>query len=210
MIVALGTVILILVLTLSITYDYDLQFVREVLPSISRLEPHPVNQSINGFFSRLLTSNKFTNPLSNAPEFAHTVIFITSSGLMIICVILTYLKWLGKTQPQDADFLSTLIIVSVVISPLAWENLYILLVAPLLMLLRYWPAFNRRTRFLLVVAAILINVQRLWDPYVNAPERFPYAAYLGLFMSLAMYGAFVLLVITGFIRTKFVPLQPIP
>lgn len=166
-----------------------------VLPYISRLESHPVNQSLNGFFSRLLVSSEYTMPWLDNPQFARILILLMTLALIMVCLYYSWNVYRAQTVGDEASaaFYSMLIIVMVVVSPLAWENLYILLLFPVLFTARHWRSLSRSNKVIFVLALGLMTVQRLWDPFVNAPRSYPILRGLPLLMSLGLYGALIML-----------------
>ncbi|MFN8529729.1 MAG: glycosyltransferase family 87 protein [Anaerolineae bacterium] len=188
--------------TLPWTLNYDRLFVTEVLPFLSRPQAHPVNQSLNGFFSRILTSNVFSVNWIDDPSLSRLFTLGSSAlltGAALIGVLLRSRErnlHTPESIPVTADEVGRslrpyvmLIAVSVVISPLAWENLYVLMVAPLLLLLFQWRQSSQMARWLTVIAITLMVVQRIWAVHGENPQFVPALAQLTLLMSLGLYGA---------------------
>jgi Glycosyltransferase family 87 len=182
---------LVVILTLPIYRDYLTSYINEVLPALAESQPHPVNQSFNGFFSRLFTSSVFTIPLINTPNLVYPMTMFASIVLVSVNSMMAWKIW---HISHGADLLlSSLMITSVVISPLAWENLYVLLLLPYIVISRY--TLTRLQFGMLILSIGLIFAQRLWNPFVNAPTAYPQLQNLGLLMSAGLFGAIILLIL---------------
>jgi len=168
-----------------------LEYLTIIFPTLTTPTPHPVNQSLNGFFSRLFTQNNFTIPLFDMPNFVRISVLITS---LILVGIVTFKCFLLYRKPRIASLESSLcfsqiITLIVVTSPLAWENFYILLIFPILILYLKQRYLEKKDMKLFIGSILLITAQRLWDPYINSPFSFPNLHYFSIFMSLGLYGA---------------------
>lgn len=191
---ALSTVIATILITAPAVYTCLMAYPTVMIQKLSTAVPHPVNQSINGFFSRLFTETQFTVPLWNAPELVNIFTWISSLVILIIVTISMMVASRKYVQKASDDLLfGQLVTVMVVISPLAWENFYLLLVFPILAIFRRWNTLSRSQRYLFVTSFLLITAQRLWDPFVNSPTDFPALRHFPLLMSLGLYGALILL-----------------
>lgn len=166
-----------------------------VLPSLAKPEPHPVNQSLNGFFSRLLTRNDYTIPILDMPGSVWIGVSIASLILLGIimheCVVVFRKTNLRRTE--SLLLFGQVITLMVVISPLAWENFYILLLFPILVLYSKRDYLGWVHVRILVGSFLLITAQRFWDPFVNSPSSYAYLRHFSVLMSLGLYGALLLL-----------------
>lgn len=186
-------VFLALIILASIPFMKDqlLEYLTIIFPTLTTPAPHPVNQSLNGFFSRLFTQNNFTIPLVDIPDFVRIGVLLTS---LILVGIVAYKCFLLYKKPKIASLESSLcfsqiITLIVVTSPLAWENFYVLLIFPTLLLYLEQRNLGKKDMKLFIGSILLITAQRLWDPYINSPFSFPYLHYFSIFMSLGLYGA---------------------
>jgi hypothetical protein len=171
-------------------------YLSSVLPTLMRPQPHPVNQSLNGFFSRLLVSSPYSVPLHQSPELARYLSAGTSL-LLLGFVVVVMLRQRARTDPRirNPAFFGLAITASAIASPLAWESLYILLAFSIVLAVVQWRMFSRMQKGMAMMAFCLFTIQRLWDPFVNAPELFPGLRHLPLLMSLGLFGALILLLL---------------
>jgi len=179
------------------TYDYNLLYLTEVMPHLSQPQAHAVNQSLNGFFSRILTDNVFSTAWVNAPTLSR-LLTLAASGVMGVFSLLVVFRGVRPVQSSLRQHLYAyllLITISVIVSPLAWENLYVLLVIPLLALFSDWRDLTLWQRRFVLLSAALMTVQRVWAPYGETPGAFLWAHDLTLLMSLGLYGAFFLIIV---------------
>jgi alpha-1,2-mannosyltransferase len=155
--------------------------------------PHLVNQSLNGFFSRLFTANAFTEPLVAADP-ASVLILVRVATLTILSWVFAELAVRRRKLDRNADLsLGALITLFVIVSPFAWESLYLLLLFPVLALLRRKDQLGVQGKVYLVLSIALISAQRLWNPFTNAPADYPLLRLASPLMSLGLYGALLLL-----------------
>lgn len=187
------TIAAVVLITLPWTLEYNLIYVRDVLPSLSTPQAHPVNQSVNGFFSRILTQSVFSNGWVDQPDLSKTFTFVVSGMLAVWGFWAVYRDQRRPERDTDAyhhlNAYLLLLVISVVISPLAWENLYVLLAAPVLLLLFGWRSASQTGRILTIAAIALMIIQRWWAFHGEAPQTFPVLRDFSLLMSLGLYGA---------------------
>jgi hypothetical protein len=172
----------------------DLHAFFAIVPArLSQPMPHLVNQSLNGFFSRLFTVNAFTEPLAAAGSASVSLLVRIAAAAVAAWVILE-LAVRRRDLHRHADLsLGALLTLLLVVSPFAWENMYLLLLFPVLALLRRQDQLGARGRQALVLVIALVSSQRLWDAFTNAPADFPGLRRASLLMSLGLYGALLLL-----------------
>jgi hypothetical protein len=172
----------------------DLQAFFAIVPArLSQPMPHLVNQSLNGFFSRLFTANAFTEPLAAADP-ASVLLLVRLAGAAVAVWVALQLAIRRRELHRHADLsLGALLTLLLLVSPFAWENLYLLLLFPILALLRRQDRLGVRGRQALVLVIALISSQRLWDAFTNAPADFPGLRQASLLLSLGLYGALLLL-----------------
>lgn len=174
--------------------DEWISFIATVPVRLATPMAHPVNQSLNGFLSRLLTLNPFTIPLWDAgPDLVLTL--ASAGGLGIVAGVALVLIRCGPDLLREQAGLSfgALTVASLLVSPFAWENLYLLCLFPLLVLALRWASLGQGARIAVVASAVLIEAQRLWDPFTNAPQDHAGLRHFGLGMSLGFYGGILLL-----------------
>ena len=167
-------------------------YLNGTLPSFSFPEPHPVNQSLNGFFSRLFTDSIFFVPLYDSHVLSRvTTLLATFIVLGVVLKQLWSLRNADLSAGRDTIF-GMLICAMVIIAPLAWESFYLVLLFPLITMGRRWPVLSRPQRCLFVMSVLLIDLQRAWDPFVNSPFDYPHLRSLSPLVSLGLYGALAL------------------
>ncbi len=181
------------VITLPFFRDDLAAFFATVPQRLSQPMPHLVNQSLNGFFSRLFTTNAFTEPVvALDPVGVLTLVKVVS--LVVFFWVLALLVLRRRELDRNADLsFGALITLPVIVSPFSWENFYLLLLFPILALVRRQHLIGTAAKGAIVLSVALISAQRLWDPFTNAPADFPALRAASPLMSLGLYGAFILL-----------------
>ncbi len=187
---------LVVLITLPATLDYNVIYVRDVLPFLSTLQPHPVNQSLNGFFGRLLTDSVFADGWVSTPDLARTVTLAASAALVgwSFWAVVRSQHRHPADMPRNLSTYLLLLLISIIVSPRAWENLYVLVVAPVLLLIFGWRTSPRSVRILTAAAVALMLIQRVWAFHGESPQLSPQLAAFPLVMSLGLYGALCLCV----------------
>lgn len=187
-IVTVGSVVL---LTLPFLAGQMVNYIQVALPDSTRLNAHTANQSISTFFTRLFYRNEYTFALFDSPTLVR--IFSIAMGLLLLSLSF-YTVYRSNQHSDKANSLSfsLFLITMVLTAPLAWENLFIFLVVPILLLLYSWRQLTNASRIIVIVGLVLLTVQRIWAPYGLTPSDYPALRSLTLLMSLALYGALLL------------------
>lgn len=132
-------------------------YVYEEAPSNSaRYVVFPTNHSLWGMTSRLLIDNRWVEPVVDAPQVAQGI-NITLCGLVV--GVLTLGLWrLPNAFSQDMGF-AAVCVAMLLLSPLTWQNAFVLLVLPLGVLLRALQRHpTRRLRLTLLLLFILLTI----------------------------------------------------
>ncbi|MCU0480236.1 MAG: DUF2029 domain-containing protein [Anaerolineae bacterium] len=188
------TIIILNFITILFFPDAFLNFIHILLMGSNQLNPHPANQSLGAFLARILTTNSYSYPLLNAKELAQMIHY----GMIAIGIISTFAilyQYANKTKFSSLLGFNIIFILVVLISPLSWENFYVLLVIPFVSLISYWQHLTRPMRWAIIVAIGLIITQRGWALYGSDPELFLWLKSYTLLMSLGFYGAFILYIV---------------
>ena len=159
-----------------------IEFITRVLPAISAPEAshaHPVNQGLKGFMMRLLVANDWTFTVLNAPRLAQILTFIIS---LLLTGFFIY-RTLSSSRERNEEFHWVMALgLSIILSPLAWESLFVLLLLPLALLIvrgAWRPA---------VFVSALVIAQRFLDVFANNPEAIPLLKWVSPLVSLAFMG----------------------
>jgi len=118
------------------------------------------NQSINGFFSRLFTSNKWSAPIYVNPDYGKYLTIITS---ILVVLVSAYITWLSyqKYRGQAIDHLMLIALPAIfLVAPWSWGHHLTYVLPPIILLLNSrceWNIMNKFIYFVLVfsTAAIL-------------------------------------------------------
>ncbi len=160
-----------------------MQYLTVVLPGLSSLPArlaHPVNQGLAGFFLRLLAPNDWTRPIWNGPALVRPLTLATGA---LLTLAVTAVHW-RAAPPDEARFWGALTAVLVVVSPVAWESTFALLLVP------YSLAFRSgRPPAPLVASWVLVATQRGLDGFANDPSGHTWQRAVPPLSSLALYGA---------------------
>jgi alpha-1,2-mannosyltransferase len=191
LVVTVVTMVGIALLTLPLLIGQIVNYVQVALPDSTRLNAHTANQSISAFFTRLFYPNEYTFAVLDSSTLVR--ILTIAVGLLLLGQAL-YAAYVSGQRSNKANTLSfsLLLITMVLTAPLAWENLYVFVVIPILLLLSSWQQLSNSTRIALIVGLVLITTQRFWAPYGLTPGDYPSLRGLTLLMSLALYGALLL------------------
>ncbi len=190
LVMALSLSIVGLGISLAPLWGQWMNYFQIALPDSTRLVSHPANQSISAFFSRLLVASPFTNPLIVSSSLAR----VAATGAALLLLAISSIATYRTSRDNRAGILSfcLFLVTMVLISPLAWENLFVLIVFPLLAIFYLWPKLSSIEKGLVVFAIILSIVQRLWAPHGVAPDETPGLNNWTLLMSLLLYSTLIL------------------
>ncbi|HLF28884.1 MAG TPA: glycosyltransferase 87 family protein [Anaerolineae bacterium] len=148
-------------------------------------EAYPPNQSLLGFFGRVLTAHNYGPSLTHNPPLAR-LLWLGCAGLLLLGV--AFLTWpRGKRGDATLGLETGLVLVTInLIVPISWYHHAVISIIPLVLAWRASP--TNRMRAWLVAAFVLINVQGLlWHWFVGHT----------LLLSLGTYGLLIIYAITG-------------
>ena len=144
---------------------------------------YPPNQSVFGFFGRLLTTNEFAPAWADRPELARALSIVVATLLLIGVAALTW------PRPGDAGAFALetglVLVTTNLIFPISWYHHAVISIAP--WLLAWHAAPSRRWRAWLVAAFALIDAQGvLWHRLEGHT----------LLLSLGTYGLIIVFAVT--------------
>jgi alpha-1,2-mannosyltransferase len=158
---------------------------------------YPPNQSVFGFFGRLLTSNEHGAALADNAPLAR-LLSIAVAGLLVIGV--AFLTWPRKNGAETFALETGLVLVTTnLVFPISWYHHAVISIIPLL--LAWHGARARAERLCLLVAFVLIDAQGLlWHRFEG----------LTLLLSLGTYGLLFIYAVTAALvyRSKKNPASP--
>ncbi len=146
---------------------------------------YPPNQSLLGFFGRLLTPNEYAPAFADSAELARLLWLVSSAGIVSTVAILT---WPRAQSSGDAFALETgLALVAInLIVPVSWYHHFT--IAIIAFLVTAYAVRSRRLRIGLLIAFALVDAQGLlWHRLVSHT----------LLLSLGTYGLVILFVINA-------------
>lgn len=168
------------------------RYVTKVIPELatpSARHAHPVNQSLTAVLIRHLMPNAWTQPVTSAPSLVRPLSGLVAGLLLGLCVVAAYRAGADR-RAQERRLWAAGVSLIVVLSPLAWESLFVLLLLPLALLrqegIRPWW---------LVCIWLLFVLQRVLDPFVNQPAAHPYLMRLPFATSWACLGALAMVLV---------------
>lgn len=147
------------------------------------------NQSLNGFFTRLLAPNKFTDTVLNHPGWIKPLGYSTAAVVLSI----TYaagLRWRAVRRDAVDVAFSIVLIAMFVVAPLSWiHHAVYVLPAAIVLLQRAWL---RSKSLVLGTIALLSALVLAWDLPFDYPSLHAHPAILVLLVSYKLYGALIL------------------
>ena len=161
--------------------------------------PYPPNQSVFGFWLRLLTANEFSTPWADLSGLATLLSYLSAGALVLLTAYLTWPRQTAHWKNTFALGIGLVLVTFSLIVPTSWYHHFAVDLIPLLLA---WFAMPRRAlrawRAALLVAYGFIGVQGLlWKSLL------PHT----LLLSLATYG---LLIIYAALATRVQARQPNP
>jgi hypothetical protein len=171
---AIGIFVMVIVAGRQAQLDYLRSFF-EVVPST--VTPYPPNQSVFGFWARLLIPNEFSTVLGDLPGLATVLSYLTAGGLVLLTA---YLTW-PRREDTFALGVGLVLVTFSLIVPTSWYHHFTL---DLISLLLAWFATTRRPwRGALLIAYGFIGVQGLlWKSFTGHT----------FLLSLATYGLLII------------------
>jgi len=123
---------------------------------------YPPNQSVFGFFGRLLTAHEYGHSLVNSPALARAFSFGTI-GLLLVGVAL--LTWPQTRNWNETFILETgLVLITInLIVPISWYHHLVISIISLVV--AWYTSSTRAARAALIVAFALIGVQGAWHAF---------------------------------------------
>lgn len=136
-----------------IGYDEFEQYLSATLTSqVETFSGFPLNASLHGFLSSILTTNGYAAPIISAPKVAQFVYVI--GAMAITGIYLSWLLTLNQSQEQRHAFALTLVTM-LILSPLTWTHNFIIILLPLLLLIHEASIGKRRWGPLVLAFAAL-------------------------------------------------------
>jgi hypothetical protein len=171
-------------------------YLASVLPSLAQPRPNPTNQSLGGFLSLLLIQNPYADALADNPAL-WKVLTLMGSALLVSGVSLVL--WHGRGRTRGADLEFALIVATLpLVSNIGWVDLFVLLVLPYAVLLKYALQGQVRMRWMVscIISAVCVSFPRLQDLFTSLVVRYEALVRNPVSMGLPFYGL-VLLWITA-------------
>lgn len=159
-------------------------FVVRVLPDAGSLRPelaHPSNQGVASTVLRTLAPNPWTTPPVDGAAAVRPVV-----TALVLVILLSFLWHVHRTRDERAAWAAAITAI-VLISPLAWEALFVLLLFPLAALATTQPRVA-------AVCFALSVAQRALDDFAHAPAHHPWLQAVPLLTSLGAISVVVLYV----------------
>jgi hypothetical protein len=118
------------------------------------------NQSLNGFFARMLTESDWSNPLWVNPLLARTLTYITAG---VVSALTAFAAWRSRSRADSIDRLMIPALLAMyLIAPFSWEHHLIYLLPPVIILLAKHTSFEslRKVMFYLpgLASALLLGL----------------------------------------------------
>jgi hypothetical protein len=148
---------------------------------------HPVNQGVQALLARTFVSNAWTSPLVVLPTHVVGVVAALVAVLVVALVGFRALSLVARGRGETWRAWASLVTVSVLASPLAWEGTFALLAMPILL------AARRVDARLLGGSVALFVLQRALDGFAHAPGAFPLLQRIPIVTSLGLVSGCVLL-----------------
>ncbi len=144
--------------------------------------PYPPNQSVFGFWWRLLTANEYAPALVNSSSVANILSLFTAGVLGLIAA---YLTWSHREDTFVPGAGLVMVTFSLIV-PVSWYHHFTIDLIPLLV--AWYAATRRHLRILLLLAFGLLAVQGLaWKAFIGQT----------LLLSLGMYGLLLIDAVTA-------------
>ncbi len=172
-------------------------YLSAVLPLLQQPRPNPSNQSLGGFFSLLLVENPHTDRLIHDP-LLWRVLTLSVSAVLVSGVILILWQCRERTNRTDLEF--ALIITTLpLITNIAWVDLFVLLIIPYAVLLKYALQRQIRTRWIVLgaISVVCVSFPRLQDLLANLVAWHESLVRSPLTMGLPFFGLILLWVATA-------------
>lgn len=179
----------------------------ETLPHVNAMGPvraHLLNQGIPALVARTFLPNQWTTPVMTLSVSTASKIAGILNALLLVIVSLRCL-WLSKHRPHETwRQWAALITTSILISPLAWEGTYAIMVMPVLLV-----APRVRAWVLGAVISAWISL-RLLDSFPGSERVANLVRYFPPASSVAFLSAVLLLVVslTGFANRSRISEKP--
>ena len=190
---AAATIIIIGMIGLAIVGSGPHQtYLSTVLPSLAQPRPNPSNQSLGGFFSLLMIDNPYTDNLTHNPNL-WKALTICASAVLVLGVVLTLWRCRVNTHGTDLEFSLTVTTLPL-IANIAWVDLFVLLIIPYAVLLKYalQKRIGKRWIVLGAISAICVSFPRLRDLLFNLAAWHGALVRNPLTMGLPLFGAVLL------------------
>lgn len=182
-------------------------FFAEVLPHATALDArlaHPVNQGLPGLIARLTLPSPWNDLEIGLPDAASALAL--AFGLALAGGLAAWVLWPRRAGLEEWRTWSALLIATVVVSPLAWESSYAVLILPAALSMHL-----RGMRVALVATWVAFLAQRALDAFADDPASFPLlraAPLLGAWALLAALALLATTIVMGRVRSRPAPSSP--
>ena len=195
---AAATIVIIAIIGLAIVgVGPHRTYLSAVLPLLAQPRPNPSNQSLGGFFSLLLVENPYADSLIHDP-LLWRVLTLSVSAVLVSGVIFVLWQCRERTHRTDLEF--ALIITTLpLITNIAWVDLFVLLIIPYAVLLKYALQRQIRMRWFVLgaISAVCVSFPRLQDLLTNLVAWHESLVRSPLTMGLPFFGLILLWVATA-------------
>jgi hypothetical protein len=214
---AVGTIVVISILGLMVVgLTPHKTYLSEVWPSLAQPRPNPANQSLGGFFSLLFIENIYTDHIIHNPTLWKALTWAFSLALVAATAVILP-RQLGGELRLELE-ISLVIATMPLIANIAWVDMFVLLVFPYAVLLKYFliarrehPSIAPQLRKALIScvfsSAVLVSFPRLLDLLAKFIGWRGWLMRNPLFLSLPIYGLIILWFTLALILTKDVPIS---
>ncbi len=176
-------------------------YLTEVLPSLAQPRPNPANQSLGGFFSLLFVENIYTDYFTHNPALWKALTWAFSLAL-VVAVAAICPRHSGGEQSLDLE-ISLVIATMPLIANIAWVDMFVLLLFPYAVLLKYFltsrgqhpllgPRLSRGLLACVCSSVLLVSSSRFLDLFASSTGWQSWLMRNPLFLSLPIYGAAIL------------------
>jgi hypothetical protein len=199
---AVGTIVVISILGLMVVgLTPHKTYLTEVWPSLAQPRPNPANQSLGGFFSLLFIENVYTDYFIHNPTLWKALTWVFSLALVAATAGICSRRLGGELRLELE--ISLVIATMPLIANIAWVDMFVLLVFPYAVLLKYFliaqrerPSIAPLLRKALVgcscASVLLVSFPRFLDLFANFVGEQNWLMHSPLFLSLPIYGLAIL------------------
>jgi len=199
---AISTIVIISILGLMIVgLTPHKTYLIEVLPSLAQPRPNPANQSLGGFFSLLFIEHLYTEYFTHRPVLWKALTWTLSVALIVATAAICSRQRRGA---QRVELEMSLVIATLpLIANIAWVDMFVLLVFPYAVLLKYFlmarghrlsiaPRLSKALLGCACGSVFLVSSSRFLDLLASFAGWQSWLMRNPLFLSLPIYGLAIL------------------